>query len=75
MRLFDASENATEMPLNASGWSTEEDEKLAELVQPHPMLYNVQDPTRKNILARESTWQEIAQALSKPGKCYFFIKH
>ncbi|XP_028177642.1 uncharacterized protein LOC135082167 [Ostrinia nubilalis] len=54
------------MPLNASGWSTEEDEKLAELVQPHPNLYNVQDPTRNNLLARETTWQSIAQALSKP---------
>ncbi|KAG6449760.1 hypothetical protein O3G_MSEX006240 [Manduca sexta] len=54
------------MPLNALGWSTEEDEKLAELVQPHSYLYNLQDPSRKNILARESTWQEIAQQLSKP---------
>lgn len=56
------------MPLNAYGWSTEEDQKLAELVEPHSYLYNVQDPSRKNILARESTWQEIAQQLSKPGK-------
>lgn len=56
------------MPLNAVGWSTEEDEKLAELVEPHSYLYNVLDPSRKNILARESTWQEIAQQLSKPGK-------
>lgn len=54
------------MPLNAYGWSTEESEKLAELVEPHSYLYNVQDPSRKNILARESTWQEIAQQLSKP---------
>lgn len=54
------------MPLNAVGWSTDEDELLAQLVQPHPYLYNVLDPSRKNILARESTWQEIAQQLGKP---------
>lgn len=56
------------MPLNAVGWSSEEDEKLVELVQPHSFLYNVFDPSRKNILARETTWQEIAEQLSKPGK-------
>ncbi|KAM3964051.1 uncharacterized protein ACR2FA_002099 [Aphomia sociella] len=54
------------MPLNAVGWTTEEDEQLAALVEPHSFLYNVCDPSRKNILARESTWQEIAQQLSKP---------
>ncbi|XP_026727412.1 transcription factor Adf-1-like [Trichoplusia ni] len=54
------------MPLNAVGWSSEEDEKLVELVQPHSFLYNVFDPSRKNILARETTWQEIAEQLSKP---------
>lgn len=56
------------MPLNAVGWSSEEDEQLVDLVQPHSFLYNVYDPSRKNILARESTWQEIAEQLSKPGK-------
>lgn len=56
------------MPLNAVGWSTDEDEKLAQLVQPHTYLYNILDPSRKNILARESTWHEIAAALAKPGK-------
>jgi hypothetical protein len=55
------------MPLTAVGWSTDEEEKLVELVQPHSYLYNVLDPSRKNILAREITWQEIAEALSKPG--------
>ncbi|KAJ8712776.1 hypothetical protein PYW08_008080 [Mythimna loreyi] len=54
------------MPLNAVGWTSEEDEKLVDLVQPHSFLYNVYDPSRKNILARESTWQEIAEQLSKP---------
>ncbi|XP_072934274.1 uncharacterized protein [Epargyreus clarus] len=54
------------MPLNAVGWSSEEDEKLVELVQPHSYLYNLSDPSRKNILARESTWKEIAQELFKP---------
>lgn len=55
------------MPLNAYGWTSEEDVKLAELVKPHSHLYNLLAfPTRKSILARESTWQEIAQALSKP---------
>lgn len=63
------------MPLNAVGWLTEEDEKLAELVQPHSYLYNVLDPSRKNILAREATWQEIAQALSKPGKRYLVLHY
>lgn len=61
------------MPLNAFGWTTEEDEKLAELVQPHTHLYNVLDPSRKNILARESTWQEIAQVLAKPGECILYL--
>lgn len=61
------------MPLNAVGWTTEEDERLVELVQPHTCLYNNLDPSRKNILARESTWQEIAQALSKPGMVVTFI--
>lgn len=54
------------MPLNAVGWTSDEDEKLVDLVQPHSFLYNVYDPSRKNILARESTWQEIAEQLSKP---------
>uniref|UniRef100_A0A2A4JFL5 MADF domain-containing protein n=1 Tax=Heliothis virescens TaxID=7102 RepID=A0A2A4JFL5_HELVI len=54
------------MPLNAVGWTSEEDEKLVDLVQPHSFLYNIYDPSRKNILARESTWQEIAEQLSKP---------
>ncbi|KAJ2940220.1 hypothetical protein O0L34_g11787 [Tuta absoluta] len=54
------------MPLNAIGWSTEEDEKLVDLVQPHAFLYNQQDPSRKSILTRETTWQEIAQAIGKP---------
>ncbi|CAK1590136.1 unnamed protein product [Parnassius mnemosyne] len=54
------------MPLNAVGWTTEEDERLVELVKPQTCLYNYFDPSRKNILAREATWQEIAQALSKP---------
>ncbi|XP_045503371.1 uncharacterized protein LOC123700245 [Colias croceus] len=54
------------MPLNAVGWTSEEDEALVELVQPHAILYNLLDPSRKNILARASTWQEIAQALLKP---------
>ncbi|XP_053617564.1 uncharacterized protein LOC128679389 [Plodia interpunctella] len=54
------------MPLHANGWSNEEDENLVELVQPHSFLYNVLDPSRKNILAREATWQIIAQSLSKP---------
>lgn len=62
------------MPLNACGWTTEEDEQLADLVQPHCYLYNVQDPSRKNILARETRWQEIAENLSKPGK-NSFVKH
>ncbi|XP_063541477.1 uncharacterized protein LOC134750253 [Cydia strobilella] len=56
----------TRMPLNAVGWSNEEDQTLAKLVQPHSFLYNVLDPSRKNILAREATWQKIAQALDKP---------
>ncbi|XP_068623511.1 transcription factor Adf-1-like [Battus philenor] len=54
------------MPLYAVGWSTEEEERLVELVQPQSCLYNYFDPSRKNILTRESTWQEIARALSKP---------
>uniref|UniRef100_A0A2H1VP33 SFRICE_004129 n=1 Tax=Spodoptera frugiperda TaxID=7108 RepID=A0A2H1VP33_SPOFR len=54
------------MPLNAVGWTPEEEEKLVDLVQPHSFLYNVYDPSRKNILARECTWQEIAGQLSKP---------
>lgn len=62
-----------EMPLNAVGWTSEEDEKLVDLVQPHSFLYNVYDPSRKNILARESTWQEIAEQLLKPGKRPFVI--
>lgn len=61
------------MPLNGVGWTNEENEKLAELVKPHPHLYNFNDPSRKNILARISTWQEIANELSKPGK-YFCIQ-
>lgn len=61
------------MPLNAVGWTSDEDEKLVDLVQPHSFLYNVYDPSRKNILARESTWQEIAEQLSKPGKRPFVI--
>lgn len=56
------------MPLNAIGWTSEENIALIELVKPHTFLYNLLDPSRKNILARESTWQEIAQALLKPGK-------
>ncbi|XP_047538006.1 uncharacterized protein LOC125071703 [Vanessa atalanta] len=54
------------MPLNAAGWTTEEDEKLIELVQPHGHLYCWLDPSRKNILTRERTWQEIAKELFKP---------
>ncbi|XP_013184102.1 uncharacterized protein LOC106129935 [Amyelois transitella] len=54
------------MPLHAIGWSKEEDHTLVELIQPHKFLYNVLDPSRKNIIARETTWQEIAQVLSKP---------
>ncbi|XP_034827634.1 uncharacterized protein [Maniola hyperantus] len=54
------------MPLNAVGWSTEEDEKLIELVEPYRHLYCWQDHSRKNILARETTWQTISQELSKP---------
>lgn len=54
------------MPLNALGWSNEEDEALVELVKPQTSLYNILDPSRKNILVRESAWQEIAQVLSKP---------
>lgn len=56
------------MPLNAVGWTNEEDEKLVQLVEPRAFLYNIKDPSRKNILIRESTWKEIAQSLSKPGK-------
>ncbi|XP_047511324.1 uncharacterized protein LOC125053799 [Pieris napi] len=54
------------MPLNAIGWTSEENIALIELVKPHTFLYNLLDPSRKNILARVSTWQEIAQALLKP---------
>ncbi|CAG9559204.1 unnamed protein product [Danaus chrysippus] len=54
------------MPLNAIGWTTEEDEKLIELVQPHGHLYCWLDPSRKNILTRERTWQEIATEILKP---------
>lgn len=54
------------MPLNAAGWTTEDDEKLIELVQPHGHLYCWLDPSRKNILTRERTWQEIAKELFKP---------
>ncbi|CAK1541727.1 unnamed protein product [Leptosia nina] len=54
------------MPLNAIGWTSEKDEALADLVRPHPLLYNLLDPSRKNILARETTWQEISQVLLKP---------
>lgn len=61
------------MPLNAVGWTPEEEEKLVDLVQPHSFLYNVYDPSRKNILARECTWQEIAGQLSKPGELSFAI--
>lgn len=57
------------MPLNAAGWTTEEEEKLIKLVQPHTHLYYWLDPSRKNILTRERTWQEIAKELFKPGKC------
>lgn len=51
---------------NSISWTSTEFEKLVELVKPHPFLYNVQDPSRKNILARESTWELIARELSKP---------
>ncbi|CAH2093673.1 unnamed protein product [Euphydryas editha] len=54
------------MPLSAAGWTTEEVEKLIELVQPHGHLYCCLDPSRKNILTRERTWQEIAKELFKP---------
>ncbi|XP_059052773.1 uncharacterized protein LOC131847261 [Achroia grisella] len=56
------------MSLYAIGWTTEEDKKLAALVEPHNILYSVNDSysSRKNILARENTWQEIGQELSKP---------
>ncbi|VVC95313.1 uncharacterized protein LOC126967101 [Leptidea sinapis] len=54
------------MPLYAIGWTTEEDENLVQLVKPHSHLYNLLDPSRKNILGRESTWQEIAKVLMKP---------
>ncbi|XP_004928832.1 uncharacterized protein LOC101740737 [Bombyx mori] len=54
------------MPMNAVGWTTEEDEKLIDLVKPYAHLYNVKDPSRKNILARETTWQEIAKQISRP---------
>ncbi|CAH0713655.1 unnamed protein product, partial [Brenthis ino] len=54
------------MPLNAAGWTTEEEEKLIQLVQPHTHLYYWLDPSRKNILTRERTWQEIANELFKP---------
>lgn len=53
---------------NSISWTTSEFEKLVELVKPHPFLYNVKDPSRKNILARESTWELIARDLGKPGK-------
>lgn len=61
------------MPLNAAGWTTEDDEKLIELVQPHGHLYCWLDPSRKNILTREKTWQEIAKELFKPGKVGNFV--
>lgn len=54
------------MPLNTFGWTNEEDEKLVDLVKPYSYLY-ILDPSRKNILAREKTWEEIARVLSKPG--------
>ncbi|CAG9791584.1 unnamed protein product [Diatraea saccharalis] len=54
------------MPLNAAGWSTEEDEKLIQLVEPHPFLYYMLDPSRKDIIARETTWKQIAEQISKP---------
>ncbi|GBP00655.1 Transcription factor Adf-1 [Eumeta japonica] len=54
------------MPLNAIGWTSEEDEILVDLVEPNPFLYNILDPSRRNILARESKWQEIGEALGKP---------
>lgn len=58
------------MPNNphAISWNSEEFEKLVELVKPHSCLYNVQDPSRKTILARESTWEKISRELGKPGK-------
>lgn len=58
------------MPNNphAISWNSEEFEKLVELVKPHPCLYYVHDPSRKNILARESTWEQISLQLCKPGK-------
>ncbi|CAH2238917.1 uncharacterized protein LOC120627974 [Pararge aegeria] len=54
------------MPLNAVGWTTEEDEKLIELVEPYKHLYCWLAHSRKNILARENTWKIISTQLFKP---------
>ncbi|XP_023938292.2 uncharacterized protein LOC112046057 [Bicyclus anynana] len=54
------------MPLNAIGWTNEEDEKLIELVEPHKHLYSSLDHSRKNIIARENTWQTISNEIFKP---------
>ncbi|XP_041972237.1 uncharacterized protein LOC121728174 [Aricia agestis] len=56
------------MSLNSAGWTIQDDEKLVDLVKPHPELYDT-PPSQKSTLGQiHHTWQEIACKITKPAE-------
>lgn len=48
----------------------EQDELLIELVQSHSILYDAAHINYKNNILKHKVWEEIAQILKIPGKCF-----
>lgn len=50
-----------------TGFSTEEDKTLAELVGFHPCLFDLGNPSYKNQIIKENVWKQISNELNRPG--------
>lgn len=50
-----------------TGFSTEEDKTLAELVGFHPCLFDLGNPSYKNQIIKENVWKQILNELNRPG--------
>lgn len=56
----------------STNFSAENDEKLIELVQQNPPIYDTSLDSYKNGVIRENIWKDVGKALNKSGE-YLFL--
>lgn len=55
-------------------FSANEDEQLIEIVSGYPILWDMKSKEFKNVVKKDTIWNEMDKMLSKPGNfcCFFF---